>query len=92
MSDSAVRYVVTGRVQGVGFRWFVMREASRLDLAGFVRNLSDGTVEVVARGPSQALTALERKLAVGPSGAHVHGVDKAEVSQYIDLVKPFGVM
>ena len=92
MSDSAVRYVVSGRVQGVGFRWFVMREASRLDLAGFVRNLSDGTVEVVARGPSQALTVLERKLAAGPSGAHVRGVDKGEVSQCIDLVKPFGVM
>ena len=62
---------VKGRVQGVGFRWFVSREASGLELTGGVRNLSDGTVEVVAEGRLEALTALLEALRRGPSGSHV---------------------
>lgn len=89
---NAARFIVRGRVQGVGFRWFVMREAARLDLAGFVRNLPDGTVEVVAQGSSQAVGALEAVLAQGPSAAHVSGVDKMNLSHQMDLPKPFDVM
>ena len=87
----AVRYIVRGRVQGVGFRWFVMREAARLDLAGYVRNLPDGTVEVVAQGAVSALASLESALRHGPPAARVDGVDKSNLSHQVDLPKPFDV-
>lgn len=87
----AVRYIVSGRVQGVGFRWFVMREAVRLDLAGYVRNLPDGTVEVVAQGAVSALASLESALRHGPPAARVDGVDKSNLSHQVDLPKPFDV-
>ena len=89
---NTVRFIVNGRVQGVGFRWFVMREAARLDLAGYVRNLPDGTVEVVARGPAAALASLESALAHGPPAARVSSVDKMGIPQQMDLTKPFDVM
>ena len=87
----AVRYIVRGRVQGVGFRWFVMREAARLDLAGYVRNRPDGTVEVVAQGAVAALASLESALRHGPPAARVDGVDKSNLSHQVDLPKPFDV-
>ena len=88
---SGVRYVVSGRVQGVGFRWFVMREATRLDLAGYVRNLPDGSVEVVAQGSPSGLASLESALRHGPPGARVHNVDKSDSSHQISLSKPFEI-
>ncbi|CUU35847.1 MAG: acylphosphatase [Fimbriimonadales bacterium] len=67
---------VYGRVQGVGFRWFVQEHATRLGLTGYVRNLPDGSVEVVAEGEESALrTLLEQVLRVGPPGAWVREVD-----------------
>jgi acylphosphatase len=66
---------VAGRVQGVGFRYFVLDEAARLRLRGYTRNLSDGrTVEVVAEGRRVDLEALLAALGRGPPGAHVEGV------------------
>jgi acylphosphatase len=73
----AYRYLVTGRVQGVGYRYFVLREAERLGLAGFTRNLPDGRVEVIAEGDDEVLGELESRLRRGPSFAAVDGVDKA---------------
>lgn len=81
-----VRYLVHGAVQGVGFRWFVMREAHRLSMRGWVSNLADGSVEVVADGPAPLLADLERQLARGPSAAQVTSVEKANVPH--DLVLP----
>jgi acylphosphatase len=75
----AYRYLVTGRVQGVGYRYFVLREAERLGLAGFARNLPDGRVEVVAEGSEEILDQLEARLRSGPSFASVAGVDRAPV-------------
>ena len=69
---------VAGRVQGVGFRWFVRTEARRLGLAGWVRNLDDGTVEVRARGIRVHLIALRGALYRGPEGANVSGVEDVE--------------
>jgi acylphosphatase len=77
---AAYRYVVTGRVQGVGYRYFVLREAERLGLAGFARNLPDGRVEVVAEGAEDVLGELESRLRRGPSFAAVAGVDRAPVA------------
>jgi len=73
----AYRYLVTGRVQGVGYRYFVLREAERLGVAGFARNLPDGSVEVVAEGAEEVLGQLEARLRAGPSFASVAAVDRA---------------
>lgn len=67
---------VTGRVQGVCYRAFVLDEAQRLGLSGHVRNLRDGRVEVDARGPESALQLLAAKLRAGPNGASVSGVQE----------------
>ena len=67
----ARRYVVAGRVQGVGFRWFVDHEARQLGVNGWVRNSIDGSVEVFAQGTEQQLNALGRKLQEGPRAARV---------------------
>ncbi|MFM7232613.1 MAG: acylphosphatase [bacterium] len=68
---ASVRVRVSGRVQGVGFRAFVVREASRLALAGEVRNLPDGSVEAHAHGPRTALEAFVGSLSRGPLAARV---------------------
>jgi len=86
---SRVRFLVRGRVQGVGFRWFVVRLAERLDLAGLVRNLPDGSVEVVAEGTGEALVELEEGLSRGPRMAQVTSVDKSDVPHDMKLSKPF---
>ncbi len=65
---------VQGRVQGVGFRYFVYEHAGRLGLTGFVRNQPSGEVEVVAEGPRRALEQLATHLQRGPAGAFVSGV------------------
>ncbi len=67
----SVRYVVTGRVQGVGFRAFTRDIALSLELNGWVRNLSDGSVEIMAHGPTDKIHAFEEKIRVGPSFARV---------------------
>ena len=75
MSDLAsVRAIVHGRVQGVFFRDFVSRQAKKLDLAGYVRNLYDGTVEVLAEGERRQLDELIGYLNIGPSAARVEKV------------------
>jgi acylphosphatase len=67
--------VVRGYVQGVGFRWFVEREAAALRLDGWVANRADGSVEVVAEGPPEVLGQLVLRLWEGPSGSSVADVD-----------------
>ena len=73
--DRRLVAVVHGRVQGVGFRWFAQREASRLNATGWVDNRLDGSVEVVAEGATDALESLLKKLRDGPVGAAVSNVD-----------------
>ncbi len=71
------RWIVRGVVQGVGFRWFVRREAGRLGVRGYARNRGDGSVEVVAEGEDVVLHALLEVLREGPPGSHVAGVETA---------------
>jgi acylphosphatase len=71
------RYVISGRVQGVGFRWFVEREAAQSGLTGWVRNCSNGDVEVMATGTPDQLRALRNKLQEGPRAARVDHVSEA---------------
>jgi acylphosphatase len=63
--------LVQGRVQGVGFRWFVQREAANLALRGWVRNTEEGEVEVLASGSADQLAALRSSLRRGPRGSRV---------------------
>ena len=86
----ARRYIVRGRVQGVGFRWFVDYEARQLGLAGWVRNQSDGTVEVLAMGTEEQLAALQQKLHKGPRAARVDAVLES-ATEAIDGLTTFGI-
>ena len=73
------RFLVSGVVQGVGFRWFVARHARALGLSGYARNLPDGRVEVVAAGADDAAIArLEERLRAGPAHARVEEVEREE--------------
>jgi len=76
----AKRYLVRGRVQGVGFRWFVEREAHLLGIAGWVRNNHDGSVEILAQGTRDQLMGLHSRLREGPRAARVDSVDVSEVN------------
>jgi len=66
-----LHFLIQGRVQGVGFRWYVHREASELNLHGWVRNTEDGDVEVVASGDERDLAELRASLRRGPRGCRV---------------------
>lgn len=69
--------LVAGRVQGVGFRYYVARQARALDVGGFVRNLPDGRVEAEAEGRPAAVEAFLDRLRRGPAGSSVRGVEAA---------------
>jgi acylphosphatase len=79
------RYIVRGRVQGVGFRWFVEREARTLSIAGWVRNNVDGTVEVLAMGSGEQLRALKARLQAGPRASRVDAVDDLPAEPVAEL-------
>lgn len=75
MSEQQLQATVYGRVQGVSFRFYTQREATRLGLVGWVANQRDGTVRVVAEGPEDAIGQLVVFLHHGPSAARVDDVD-----------------
>ena len=79
MTVARLQLVVRGRVQGVGFRWFVAAEARARGLAGWVRNLPDGSVELSVAGPEPDVAALRRAVTVGPPGARVAAVEDCPV-------------
>lgn len=73
------RFLVSGQVQGVGFRWFVARHARTLGLGGYARNLPDGRVEVVASGAgAEAIARLEELLRAGPAHARVERLERQD--------------
>jgi acylphosphatase len=81
-----LHFLVRGRVQGVGFRWFVQREAAGIGLRGWVRNTEEGEVEVVASGSAEDLDQLRASLRSGPRGSRVdhlieHYLDEAEATE-----------
>jgi acylphosphatase len=71
----ARRFLVSGRVQGVGFRFFTQAAAAAENLHGWVRNLPDGRVEALAEGEAEAMDRFERALRHGPRGAHVERLE-----------------
>jgi len=82
-----LHFLVQGRVQGVGFRWFVHREASDLDLRGWVRNTEEGEVEVVASGTADDLAELRESLRRGPRGSRVDRL----IEHYLDETESEGL-
>jgi len=74
------RYVISGRVQGVGFRWFVEREAAQIGVTGWVRNCSNGDVEVMATGTREQHGSLRQKLEQGPRASRVDHVGESKAS------------
>ncbi len=80
MLPEARRYFVSGRVQGVGFRWFVEKHANQLGLQGYTRNLDDGRVEVYAIGTRAQHDDLTAQLRKGPPMSEVRDVEQQEAS------------
>jgi len=88
---SRLHLVVRGEVQGVGFRYFVVRRATGLGLAGWVRNRPDGSVELVAEGAASHLDALRREVTEGPPRASVTEVEEWAVAPNETFPRPFDV-
>jgi acylphosphatase len=84
-TTEARRFVVRGRVQGVGFRWFVEREAHVLGIAGWVRNNADSSVEILAIGSREQLLGLRSRLRAGPRAARVDDVEEVETKPVAGL-------
>ena len=82
---------IVGRVQGVGFRWFVCERALELGVAGWVKNTREGDVELVASGDEPKLSALETAIAEGPAGAHVTAVHRLAPSSGTAYPSPFRI-
>lgn len=83
---------IRGRVQGVGFRWFIVEKAEQLKLAGWVRNRRDGSVELAAAGPTDALKQLEAAAKQGPRGANVEEVCDLGAVAIESLKRPFEIV
>jgi len=81
----ARRFIVRGRVQGVGFRWFVEREAHILGIAGWVRNNPDSSVEVLAQGTKEQLAGLRSRLREGPRAARVDDVEEFDTAPISEM-------
>jgi acylphosphatase len=79
-ANDAKRWIVRGRVQGVGYRYFAQRAAVELGLTGYARNLDDGRVEVYAVGPVDKLSKLAGMLHRGPQWSDVRGVEEQEAA------------
>jgi acylphosphatase len=84
-SAHARRFLVRGRVQGVGFRWFVEHEAHILRIAGWVRNNHDGSVEVLAMGTREQLAGLRSRLQEGPRAARIDDIEESEAEPVAGL-------
>jgi acylphosphatase len=84
-------WFVSGRVQGVSFRAFTYENATDLKVLGWVRNLTDGRVEIVAEGPPKAVDALLEKVKKGPPGSRVDNVKESEVDAKEKLADHFQI-
>ena len=91
METQAKRFFVSGRVQGVGFRFFAERTASSLGVGGYVRNLFDGRVEVYAIGSAEQMDALRSALQRGPRMAAVDRVDEEDADILREYANVFSI-
>ncbi|MEA1893622.1 MAG: acylphosphatase [Euryarchaeota archaeon] len=83
--------IVTGRVQGVGFRYFTVRCANDLGLCGWVRNLPDGSVEIAIQGPSEKIEEMTGRLRQGPGAANVSGLEIEEIESGSEEMSGFAM-
>jgi len=88
---TATRWLIRGRVQGVGFRWFVLRQAEELQVVGWARNLPDGQVEVVGAGSTEAIAEFERRLRRGPRLSRVDHVETSSSPHDINGLNTFDI-
>ena len=84
-------YLVSGMVQGVGFRYFTCREGRRIGVTGWVRNLDDGRVEALAEGTDEELEEFERALGRGPAGASVTNIHVSNILNEIPTLIRFEI-
>jgi acylphosphatase len=89
---ATVHFEVIGKVQGVGFRWFVREAARRTDVAGWVRNRPDGGVEIAAAGSDRAVAELLDAVRIGPAGARVDQLRELSADDFGELPRPFTVL
>ena len=89
---AVVHIAVVGSVQGVGFRWYVREHARRVNVAGWVRNNSDGSVELAVAGDDQAVSQLLALVRRGPSGAVVEDVRSLAAVPESELPRPFNII
>jgi acylphosphatase len=89
--EQARLYLVSGRVQGVGYRYFAMRTAQKLGIRGTVKNLGDGRVEVAAAGTAESIAAFRAELQHGPEGAQVRSIAEGELPTAHDFGDEFKV-
>jgi acylphosphatase len=87
----SIHLEVHGRVQGVGFRWFVVEKANELKLSGWVRNRQDGKVEIAAAGARDDLAKLEAAVRAGPRGARVEEIRSLAAVDVGSLRNPFEI-
>ncbi len=87
-----IRWEVIGRVQGVGFRWFVRQQARRWGVRGWVKNRADGSVEIAASGPPEALDGLLAAVHRGPPGAEVVEARVLPNGEDGELPDPFSIL
>jgi acylphosphatase len=90
--EDAVFWVVSGRVQGVGYRWFAVKAARALEIKGWVRNTMDGQVEVLGVGSSENLRLFEESLWDGPASSHVDNVEKTSKLLDVNEFKSFEII
>lgn len=91
MPRKTTRYLVSGRVQGVAFRYWARGVAARLGLGGWVRNLPDGRVEVLAQGAEEAMARLDKALLQGPPLSRVDGLERFEEPGAGEMVGGFAI-
>jgi acylphosphatase len=89
--QQAKRFYISGRVQGVGYRYFAQRVAGQLGLAGYVKNLFDGRVEVYAVGTTAQLEALRAELSHGPRYAMVEALDELDAEIAKEWSRDFSI-
>ena len=88
----SIHIEIRGRVQGVGFRWFVRESARALGLRGWVKNRPDGNVELAASGPEESLRQLTEAVRRGPRGAVVASVENLPAPDPVSLPHPFDIV
>lgn len=91
MKTTSKHLIISGRVQGVGFRHFTYKTAMELGVKGWVKNLQDGTVETVFTGSPEDVYAMKERLKEGPPAAKVQRIDEVELPARTDNFKDFSI-